>query len=90
MIEKQVKTLYGNLISVQGVYVKRAYTRKQGLKLVHGNQYMIRPPKKLHKPILTKMIPDKFIKNKMNKLYYYQWQPVDEKQNLLWDENITI
>ena len=32
-VVKEVKTLYGNLISVQGVYVKRAFTRKANLNL---------------------------------------------------------
>ena len=77
---KEVKTLYGNLISVQGVYVKRAFTRKANLKLKYKDDFMIVPLSQLHKPIKTTMIPDKFIKNKMNKLYYYQWKPVDTNQ----------
>ena len=84
-VVKEVKTLYGNLISVQGVYVKRAYTRKANLKLTYKNDYMIVPLSQLHKPIKTTMIPDKFIKDKMNKLYYYQWKPVDDKQRLIWE-----
>ena len=76
-VVKEVKTLYGNLISVQGVYVKRAFTRKANLKLTYKNDYMIVPLSQLHKPTKTTMIPDKFIKDKMNKLYYYQWKPVD-------------
>ena len=46
---------------------------------------MIVPLSQLHKPIKTTMIPDKFIKDKMNKLYYYQWKPVDDKQRLIWE-----
>tara|TARA_R100000278_G_scaffold56812_1_gene46906 strand:- start:1353 stop:1622 length:270 start_codon:yes stop_codon:yes gene_type:complete len=84
-VVKEVKTLYGNLISVQGVYVKRAFTRKANLKLTYKNDYMIVPLSQLHKPIKTTMIPDKFIKDKMNKLYYYQWKPVDDKQRLIWE-----
>ena len=84
-VVKEVKTLYGNLISVQGVYVKRAYTRKANLKLTYKNDYMIVPLSQLHKPIKTTMIPDKFIKDKINKLYYYQWKPVDDKQRLIWE-----
>jgi len=79
-VVKEVKTLYGNLISVQGVYVKRAYTRRANLKLTYKDDYMIVPLSQLHKPIKTTMIPDKFIKDKMNKLYYYQWKPVDTNQ----------
>ena len=77
---KEVKTLYGNLISVQGVYVKRAFTRKANLKLKYKDDFMIVPLSQLHKPIKTAMIPDKFIRDKMNKLYYYQWKPVDTNQ----------
>ena len=84
-VVKEVKTLYGNLISVQGVYVKRAFTRKANLKLTYKDNYMIVPLSQLHKPIKTTMIPDKFIKDKMNKLYYYQWKPVDDKQRLIWE-----
>ena len=84
-VVKEVKTLYGNLISVQGVYVKRAFTTKANLKLTYKNDYMIVPLSQLHKPIKTTMIPDKFIKDKMNKLYYYQWKPVDDKQRLIWE-----
>ena len=84
-VVKEVKTLYGNLISVQGVYVKRAFTRKANLKLTYKDDYMIVPLSQLHKPIKTTMIPDKFIKHKMNKLYYYQWKPVDDKQRLIWE-----
>ena len=84
-VVKEVKTLYGNLISVQGVYVKRAYTRKANLKLTYKDDYMIVPLSQLHKPTKTTMIPDKFIKDKMNKLYYYQWKPVDDKQRLIWE-----
>ena len=79
-VVKEVKTLYGNLISVQGVYVKRAFTRKANLKLKYKDDFMIVPLSQLHKPIKTAMIPDKFIKDKMNKLYYYQWKPVDTNQ----------
>ena len=84
-VVKEVKTLYGNLISVQGVYVKRAFTRKANLKLTYKDDYMIVPLSQLHKPTKTTMIPDKFIKDKMNKLYYYQWKPVDDKQRLIWE-----
>ena len=64
-VVKEVKTLYGNLISVQGVYVKRAYTRRANLKLTYKDDYMIVPLSQLHKPIKTTMIPDKFIKDKI-------------------------
>ena len=84
-VVKEVKTLYGNLISVQGVYVKRAFTRKANLKLKYKDDFMIVPLSQLHKPIKTTMIPDKFIREKMNKLYYYQWKPVDDKQRLIWE-----
>ena len=84
-VVKEVKTLYGNLISVQGVYVKRAFTRKANLKLTYKDDYMIVPLSQLHKPTKTTMIPDKFIKDKMNKLYYYKWKPVDDKQRLIWE-----
>ena len=84
-VVKEVKTLYGNLISVQGVYVKRAFTRRANLKLTYKDDYMIVPLSQLHKPIKTTMIPDKFIRDKMNKLYYYQWKPVDDKQRLIWE-----
>ena len=84
-VVKEVKTLYGNLISVQGVYVKRAYTRRANLKLTYKDDYMIVPLSQLHKPIKTAMIPDKFIRDKMNKLYYYQWKPIDKNQTTLFD-----
>ena len=79
-VVKEVKYLYGILISVQGVYVKRAFTRKANLKLKYKDDFMIVPLSQLHKPIKTAMIPDKFIRDKMNKLYYYQWKPVDTNQ----------
>ena len=82
-VVKEVKTLYGNLISVQGVYVKRAYTRRANLKLTYKDDYMIVPLSQLHKPIKPTMIPDKFIRDKMNKLYYYPWKPVDKRQGYL-------
>ena len=50
-VVKEVKTLYGNLISVQGVYVKRAFTRKANLKLKYKDDFMIVPLSQLHKPI---------------------------------------
>ena len=46
---------------------------------------MIVPLSQLHKPIKTTMIPDKFIRDKMNKLYYYQWKPIDKNQTTLFD-----
>ena len=82
-VVKEVKTLYGNLISVKGVYVKRAYTRRANLKLTYKDDYMIVPLSQLHKPIKTTMIPDKFIRDKLNKLYYYPWKPVDKRQGYL-------
>ena len=55
----------------------------------HGNDnkgdFMIVPMAQLHHPIKTSMIPDKFIRDKMNKLYYYQWKPVDENQTTLFE-----
>ena len=84
-VVKEVKTLYGNLISVQGVYVKRAFTRKANLKHTYKDDYMIVPLSQLHKPTKTTMIPDKFIKDKMNKLYYYPWKPIDKNQKTLFD-----
>ena len=84
-VVKEVKTLYGNLISVQGVYVKRAFTRTANLKHTYKDDYMIVPLSQLHKPTKTTMIPDKFIKDKMNKLYYYPWKPIDKNQKTLFD-----
>ena len=84
-VVKEVTTLYGNLISVQGKYVKRAYNGRANLKLIYKGEFMIVPLAQLHKPIKTSMIPDKFIRDKMNKLYYYQWKPVDENQATLFD-----
>ena len=34
-VVKEVTTLYGNLISVQGKYVKRAYNGRANLKLIY-------------------------------------------------------
>ena len=55
------------------------------LKLTYKDNYMIVPLSQLHKPIKTTMIPDKFIRDKMNKLYYYQWKPIDKNQTTLFD-----
>ena len=84
-VVKEVTTLYGNLISVQGKYVKRAYTGRANLKLIYKGDFMIVPLAQLHHPIKTSMIPDKFVRDKMNKLYYYQWKPVDTNQTTLFD-----
>ena len=79
MIIKTVKTLYGNLISVQGKYVQKALKNKLDLWLIYEDQSMIVANSQLEKPIKTIQVPDKFSK-KMNTLYYYQWKPIDEKQ----------
>ena len=88
-VVKEVKTLYGNLISVQGVYVKRAYTRRANLKLTYKDDYMIVPLSHLEKPFKQTRVPDKFISGKINKLYYYKWNPIDTNQPTLLDGEIN-
>ena len=41
MIIKTVKTLYGNLISVQGKYIQQALTKKVDLWLIYEDQSMV-------------------------------------------------
>jgi len=85
MIIKTVKTLYGNLISVQGKYIQQALNRKCDLRLIYHDEDMIIANSQLEKPIRTTIVPDKFT-GKMNKLYYYEWKPIDKRQGelLVW------
>ena len=73
MIEKNVKTLYNNLISIQGKYIEQAIKKKVDLKIHYKNDYMIVACSQLLKPIKTTKVPDLF-SDKMNTLYYYQWK----------------
>ena len=79
MIIKNIKTLYGNLISVQGKYIEEALKKKVDLWLIYEDQSMVVANSQLKKPIKTTQVPDKFTK-KMNTLYYYQWKPMDKRQ----------
>tara|TARA_R110000737_G_scaffold236512_1_gene248921 strand:+ start:294 stop:548 length:255 start_codon:yes stop_codon:yes gene_type:complete len=79
MITKKIKTLYGNLISVQGKYIKQALKRKCDLRLIYKGAKMILANSQLEKPIKTTIVPDKFTGN-MNMLYYYEWKPIDKRQ----------
>ena len=51
-VVKEVKTLYGNLISVQGVYVKRAFTRKANLKIFISSIFL---PTQIKRKLLNKV-----------------------------------
>ena len=84
MLTKKIKSLYGNLIAVQGRYVDLAIKLKQDLKLEYKKDHMLVAYTQLDKPIRTIDIPDKF-NGKLNKLYYYHWKPVDTKQIALWE-----
>ena len=78
---KRITTLYqGWLAAVQHKFVKRARNSKANLKIIYQDQYMIVPLSHLEKPFKQTRVPDKFISGKMNKLYYYQWKPVDTNQ----------
>ena len=79
MIEKNVKTLYNNLISIQGKYIEQAIKKKVDLKIHYKNDFMIVACSQLLKPIKTTKVPDLF-SNKINTLYYYQWKPKDTRQ----------
>ena len=68
MIEKNVKTLYNNLISIQGKYIEQAIKKKVDLKIHYKNDYMIVACSQLLKPIKTTKVPDLF-SDKMNTLY---------------------
>jgi|TARA_B100000519_G_scaffold180745_1_gene172556 hypothetical protein len=83
MLEKKVKSLFGNLIAVQGKYVDLCLELNQDLKLVYKNDYMLVAHSQLDKPIRTIDVPDKF-NGKLNKLYYYHWKPIDKNQKSLW------
>ena len=84
MLTKKIKSLYGNLIAVQGRYVDLCIKLKEDLKLEYKQDYMIVAHTQLDKPIRTINIPDKF-NGKLNVLYYYYWKPVDKNQNSLWE-----
>tara|TARA_R100000935_G_scaffold31321_1_gene51864 strand:- start:1087 stop:1344 length:258 start_codon:yes stop_codon:yes gene_type:complete len=85
MIEKTVKTLYGNLVSVQGKYIQQSLKKKLDLKLNYQSKSMIVACSQLDKPIKTTQVPDKFTK-KMNTLYYYEWKPIDQRQGNFLNE----
>jgi len=53
MIEKKVKTLYNNLISIQGKYIEQAIKKKVDLKIHYKNDYMVVACSQLLKPIKT-------------------------------------
>ena len=41
MIEKKVKTLYNNLISIQGKYIEQAIKKNVDLKIHYKNDFII-------------------------------------------------
>ena len=48
-------------------------------RLIYKGAKMIVANSQLEKPIKTTIVPDKFTGN-MNKLYYYEWKPIDKRQ----------
>ena len=87
MIKKEIKTLYNNLIAVQGRYVDRALSLNTDLELQYQDNKMIVPKSQLMHPIKTSIVSDIFT-GKPNRLYYYEWKPKDKRQGeLLWKEN---
>jgi|TARA_Y100001937_G_scaffold86050_1_gene116440 hypothetical protein len=83
MLTKEIKSLYGNLIAVQGRYVDLCIKLKEDLKLQYKKDFMIVAYTQLDKPIRTINVPDKF-NGKSNILYYYHWKPFDKNQSTLW------
>ena len=87
MIKKEIKTLFGNLIAVQGWYIDKALSLNTDLELQYQDNKMIVPKSQLIHPIKTSIVPDKFT-GKPNRLYYFEWKPKDKRQGeLLWKEN---
>ena len=78
---KRITTLYqGWLAAVQHKFVKRARNDKANLKIIYQDQYMIVPLGNLENPFKQTTVQDRFTSGKKNKLYYYQWKPVDTNQ----------
>lgn len=83
---KRITTLYqGWLAPVLHKFVKTARNSKANLKIIYQDKYMIVPLSNLEKPFKQTRVPDKFISGKINKLYYYQWKPVNENQTKLFE-----
>ncbi len=82
MIKKEIKTLYNNLIAVQGRYVDRALSLNTDLELQYQDNKMIVPKSQLMHPIKTSIVSDIFT-GKPNRLYYYEWKPKDKRQGEL-------
>ena len=82
MIKKEIKTLYNNLIAVQGRYVDRALSLNTDLELQYQDNKMIVPKSQLMHPIKTSIVSDIFTGNP-NRLYYYEWKPKDKRQGEL-------
>ena len=82
MIKKEIKTLFGNLIAVQGRYVDRALSQDTNLKLIYKGDEMIVPYTQLLNPVKTAAVPDKYT-GQLNRLYYYLWKPKDKRQGEL-------
>tara|TARA_Y100000401_G_scaffold111145_1_gene109106 strand:+ start:124 stop:375 length:252 start_codon:yes stop_codon:yes gene_type:complete len=82
MIKKEIKTLFGNLIAVQGRYIDKALSLNTDLELQYQDNKMIVPKSQLMHPIKTSIVPDKFT-GKPNRLYYFEWKPKDKRQGEL-------
>lgn len=79
MLEKDVKTLFGALVAVQGKYIDLCLKLKQDLKINYKKESMVVAKTKLEKPVRIYEVADKFT-GKKNKLYYYFWKPIDKNQ----------
>ncbi|MBL00809.1 MAG: hypothetical protein CMI34_05320 [Opitutales bacterium] len=82
MIQKTIKTIWNNLAPVHGKYVDKAKQKKTDLKIVYQGKHMIIGNSKLNKPVRTTRVPDKFTGQDVE-LYYFQWDPVDPRQQSL-------
>tara|TARA_R100000781_G_scaffold75562_1_gene46944 strand:- start:835 stop:1086 length:252 start_codon:yes stop_codon:yes gene_type:complete len=82
MIKKKIKTLFGNLIAVQGRYIDKALSLNTDLELQYQDNKMIVPKSQLMNPIKTSIVPDKFT-GQPNRLYYFEWKPKDKRQGEL-------
>ena len=78
----KVKSLYGSLVAVRDKYITKCKKEFDDLTIQVEGKEMLVPYSQLDKPIKTIPVPDKFSGN-MHELFYYQWNPKDERQGEL-------
>ena len=86
-IKISVATIWAGKVGVRDRYVEQARNEKKGLEITHKQQTMIIKPEFVDKLIVMKSktaFTDKF-SNRKHYLYYYNWNPKDERQLSLED-----